>query len=55
VLAAVKSFYKANWRELNSTVGSNIELPEPKKRTPKIQDILELDDAMTLHRDRAVL
>ena len=33
VLDAVKSFYKANWRELNSNVGSNIESPEPKKRT----------------------
>lgn|GEM_PF-1390846 len=55
VLAAVKSFYKANWRELNSNVGSNIESPEPKKRTPKMQDILELDEAMTYNRDKAIL
>jgi hypothetical protein len=52
VLAAVKSYYKANWRELNSNVGTNIESPEPKKRSPKMQDILELDEAMTYQRDR---
>ena len=55
LLASVKSFYKANWRELNSNVGQGIELPEPKKRTPKLQDIVELDDVMTSHRDRAIL
>ena len=55
VLSAVKSFYKANWRELNSNVGMNIELPEPKKRSPKMQDILDLEDAMTYLRDKAIL
>ena len=55
VLSAVKSFYKANWRELNSNVGTNIESPEPKKRTPKMQDIIELEDAMTYLRDKAIL
>jgi hypothetical protein len=55
LLCAVKSFYKANWRELNSNVGSNIEMPEPKKRSPKIQDILDLDDSLICHRDRAIL
>ena len=55
VLFSVKSFYKANWRELNSNVGSNIESPEPKKRTPKMQDILELEEAMTYLRDKAIL
>ena len=54
ILASVKSFYKANWRELNSNVGQGIELPEPKKRTPKLQDIVELDEVMTSHRDRAI-
>jgi hypothetical protein len=32
ILCAVKSFYKANWRELNSNVGKNLSLPEPEKR-----------------------
>ncbi len=27
ILCAVKSFYKANWRELNSNVGKNLSLP----------------------------
>lgn len=30
ILCAVKSFYKANWRELNSNVGKNLSLPEPQ-------------------------
>jgi hypothetical protein len=55
ILASVKSFYKANCRELNKNVGQGIELPEPKKRTPKLQDILELEDAMTNARDKAIL
>ena len=55
IMSAVKSFYKANWRELNSNVGKNLSLPEPKQRTPKMKDILELEDAMTTHRDRAIL
>jgi hypothetical protein len=28
ILCAVKSFYKANWRELNANVGKNLSLPE---------------------------
>ena len=55
VLFAVKSFYKANWRELNSNVGTNIESSEPKPRTPKMQDILELEGTMTYLRDKAIL
>ena len=55
VLFAVKSFYKANWRELNSNIGTNIESSEPKPRTPKLQDILELEGTMTYHRDKAIL
>ncbi len=55
VLTAVKSFYKANWRELNSNVGSNISTPESVQRTPKMQDMLDLDAAMMYQRDRAIL
>ena len=51
----MKSFYKANWRELNSNVGKNLSLPEAKKRTPKMQDLLELDEAMSFQRDKAIL
>jgi len=54
-LSAVKSVYKANWRELNLNVGSKIELPEPKKRWPKLGDILEMEEAMIHRRDKALL
>jgi len=53
--SAVCSFYTANWRTLNPNVGKNLSTPEPKKRTPKMQDIIDLDEAMTSHRDRAIL
>jgi hypothetical protein len=52
---AVISFYKHNWRNLNSNVASNIEKPEPKQRCPKMQDIEDLDNSMTSQRDKALL
>ncbi len=54
-LCAVKSFYKANWRELNNNVGKNLSVPEPEKRTPKMQDIIEMEEAMAYQRDKAIL
>jgi len=54
VLNAVKSFYTANRREL-SKVGENIMRPEPKRRTPKMKDILEMEEVMTYQRDKAIL
>ena len=55
ILCAVKSFYKANWRELNGNVGKNLTLPEPRRRTPKLQDIIAMEDAMSYQRDKAIL
>jgi hypothetical protein len=55
ILAATKSFYKANDRELKSSVGKKLSLPAPEPRTPKMQDILDMEQAMTSQRDRAVL
>ena len=55
ILCAVKSFYKANWRELNGNVGKNLSAPESEKRTPKLQDIIEKEEAMTYQRDKAIL
>jgi hypothetical protein len=55
IMSAVKSFYKANRRELNSTVGKNLTPPEPEKRTPKLQDIVAMEEAMAYQRDKAVL
>jgi hypothetical protein len=55
ILCAVKSFYKANWRELNSNVGKALSLPEPEKRTPKLQDVIKMEEAMVYQRDRAIL
>ena len=52
---AVISFYKHNWRNLNSNVASNIQKPEAKKRCPKMDDILELENAMTNQRDKAII
>jgi len=54
-LSAVKSFYKANWRDLNPNAGSKIELPEPKRRTPKLNDVLAMEDAVFHKRDKAIL
>ena len=55
ILCAVKSFYKENWRELNKKVGEKLTLPPPKKRTPTMQDLLEMDEAMLYQRDKAIL
>ena len=55
ILCAVKSFYKANWRELNANVGKNISSPESPSLTPKLQDIMEMEEAMTYQRDKAIL
>ncbi len=52
---AVISFYKHNWRNLNPNVASNVEKVEPTKRCPKMEDILELDNAMPSQRDKALL
>ena len=52
---AVISFYKHNWRNLNSNVASNIQKPEAKKRCPKMDDILELENAMTNQRDKSII
>ena len=53
VLAAVKSFYKSNRkRSLDSDVGDFLEKPDPKKRTPKVEDCLKLEEAMNTNRDK---
>jgi hypothetical protein len=55
ILCAVKSFYKENWRELNKKVGEKLTLPPAKKRTPTMQDLLEMDEVMMYQRDKAIL
>jgi hypothetical protein len=52
---AIMSFYAKNRRRLESDVAENIERGEPKKRCPKIEDILQLENAMTTQRDKALL
>ncbi len=52
---AIISFYKHNWRELNSEVARDIEPPEAKKRTPKLEEIQELESNCTTARDRALI
>ena len=47
---AIISFYKHNWRELNSEVTRDIEPPEAKKRTPKLEEIQELESNCTTAR-----
>lgn len=53
LLIAVKSFYSATrGRDLAPDVGSEFEAPESKKRTPTLQDVIELEEAMTTQRDK---
>lgn len=55
ILCAVKSFYKENLRELNKKVGEKLTLPPAKKRSPSMQDLLEMDQVMMYQRDKAIL
>jgi len=55
ILCAVKSFYKENWRELNKKVGEKLTLPQAKKRTPTMQDLIAMDEVMMYQRDKAIL
>ena len=53
MLAAVKSFYESTrGRGLAPDVGDFIEVPEAKKRTPKVEDCFKLEEAMTNVRDK---
>jgi hypothetical protein len=53
MLVAVKSFYESTrGRSLAADTGEFIEAPEPKKRTPTVQDCLELENAMKCSRDK---
>jgi site-specific recombinase XerD len=53
VLAAVKSFYESTrGRALTDDTGEFIEVPEAKKRTPKVEECLELENAMKCNRDK---
>ncbi len=55
VKAAVKSFYAFHRRSLDPSVAKDVVAPEPKQRSPKMNDLLELDAAMLLLRDRAIV
>ena len=48
----VISFYKANRRPLIEV--QKVDVSETKKRQPKPDDVLELDNAMTCERDKAI-
>jgi len=53
MLVAIKSFYESTrGRKLVDDTGDFIEKPEPKKRTPTVQDCLELEQAMKTARDK---
>jgi integrase len=49
----VISFYKNNRRSLNDIV--DVSTPESKMRCPKTQDILDLENAFTTLRDKALI
>jgi site-specific recombinase XerC len=53
IRTAVLSFYKNNRRPLTEIV--DVETPESKMRCPKTQDILDLENALTTLRDKALL
>jgi hypothetical protein len=55
VKAAVKSFYTFHRRSLDPSVAKDVVAPEPKQRSPKINDLIELDAAMFMPRDRAIV
>ena len=56
LLIAIKSFYSATrGRDLAPDVGSEFEAPESKKRSPTIEDVIELEAAMTTQRDKFML
>lgn len=55
VKSAVRAFYHANWRDLNRNAGENISQPEPKQRTPKMEDLIDLCDNMTFKRDKFLI
>ncbi len=56
MLIAIKSFYDSTrGRSLAPDVGEFIEVPEPKKRSPTVQDCLELENAMKCNRDKFLL
>jgi len=52
VKSAIKGFYHANWRDLNPNAGEDITQPEPKQRSPKMNDLVELCENMTFKRDK---
>jgi integrase len=49
------SFYARNRRRLEPDTAQNIQVPEPKKRCPSTQDLLELENAFTTLREKALL
>lgn len=56
ILRAVKSFYAATrGRALLDDVGKRVSIPEAKQRSPKMQDLLDLDEVMNNARDKAIL
>lgn len=52
---AVLSFYKHNRRELASNTASNVMHPEYSQRSPEMQDIIALNDAMETRRDKSIV
>jgi len=56
ILTAVKSFYSSTrGRDLSKDVGENIEVPLAKKRSPSVDDCVELEKAMTNQRNKFLL
>jgi len=55
VKTAVKSFYSFNRRSLDRSSGKNVTAPEPKQRSPKLADLIELESAMLNPRDHALV
>jgi hypothetical protein len=50
---SIISFYKSNRRNLIDI--AEVTTPESKHRCPKVQDILDLENAFTTSRDKAIL
>jgi integrase len=56
LLAAIKSFFDSTrGRSLAPDTGEFIEVPEAKKRTPKVEELLELENSMKCNRDKFLI
>lgn len=55
IRTAVFSFYEANWRNLNPNTANKLSYSVTKQRTPKLEDLIALEENMISKRDKAIV